>query len=117
MLGDGIVNFGVAVVTHDCRNPKWSAKIGSFSITRPDTRIAVGCHSIVPSSLWNWTVIRSSAWLMPPSESMKSMCHVVRRNSPSVADCSPISSCWRTTSRIAWSSIARSSSSVRRPAA
>ena len=32
---------------------------------------------------------------------MKSMCQEVRRNSPSVADCSPTSSCIRTTSRIA----------------
>ena len=36
---------------------------------------------------------------------MKSMCHDARRNSPSVADCRPTSSCMRTTSRIASSSI------------
>src|SRR5215470_1516827 len=39
---------------------------------------------------------------------MKSMCHEARRNSPSVADCRPTSSCLRTTSRIASSSAARS---------
>ena len=29
MLGDGIVSFGVADVTHDCTNRKSAAKIGS----------------------------------------------------------------------------------------
>ena len=47
---------------------------------------------------------------------MKSMCHEARRNSPSVADCSPTSSCLRTTSRIASSSMPRSSSASMRPA-
>src|SRR5664280_464435 len=41
---------------------------------------------------------------------MKSMCHEVRRNSPSVADCRPMSSCSATTSAIATSSTSRSSS-------
>ena len=41
---------------------------------------------------------------------MKSMCHDSRRNSPSVAERSPISSCLRTISAIASSSTARSSS-------
>jgi len=48
---------------------------------------------------------------------MKSMCQEVRRNSPSVADCRPMSSCVRTTSRIASSSTARSASAVIAPAA
>ena len=47
---------------------------------------------------------------------MKSMCQEARRNSPSVAERSPTSSCTRTTSRIASSSIPRSSSSSMRPA-
>ena len=46
---------------------------------------------------------------------MKSMCHDARRNSPSVADCRPISSCLRTISRIASSSTARSASASMRP--
>ena len=41
---------------------------------------------------------------------MKSMCHVARRNSPSVAERRPTSSCSLTASRIASSSTARSSS-------
>ena len=41
---------------------------------------------------------------------MKSMCHDARRNSPSVAERRPTSSCSRTTSRIASSSMPRSSS-------
>ena len=45
------------------------------------------------------------------------MCQEARRNSPSVADCSPTSRCIATTSRIASSSTARSSSAVIRPAA
>src|SRR5438034_541358 len=40
---------------------------------------------------------------------MKSMCQEARRNSPSVADCRPSSSCILTTSRIARSSTKRSS--------
>ena len=82
------MSFGVAVVTHDCRNAKWSAKIGSFSVTRLETRIAAGSHEIVPASLWNSTRIFSSAWVMPPSESI-SPCATSRGNSPSVADCRP----------------------------
>src|SRR5918994_404289 len=46
---------------------------------------------------------------------MKSMCHDARRNSPSVADCRPTSSCIFTTSAMARSSIARRSSAVMRP--
>jgi hypothetical protein len=42
MLGEGIVSFGVAVVTHDCRKPKSSARIGSSSATGASTRSAAG---------------------------------------------------------------------------
>src|SRR4051794_1235816 len=48
---------------------------------------------------------------------MKSMCHDARRNSPSVADWRPTSSCIRTSSAMASSSTARNSSGPRRPAA
>ena len=48
---------------------------------------------------------------------MKSMCQDARRNSPSVADWSPTSSCMRTTSRIESSSIDFSSSAEMRSAA
>ena len=48
---------------------------------------------------------------------MKSMCQDSRRSSPSVAARSPASSCLRTTSRMAPSSISRSSSALSRPAA
>src|SRR5919112_5656264 len=48
---------------------------------------------------------------------MKSMCHDARRNSPSVAVRRPTSSCSLTTSRIASSSTARSSSSPIWPSA
>src|SRR3954454_20036542 len=46
---------------------------------------------------------------------MKSMCQEARRNSPSVAERSPASSCLRTTSRIASSSMPRSSDASMRP--
>ena len=45
------------------------------------------------------------------------MCHDVRRNSPSVAACSPTRSCMATTSRIAASSAARSAATSISPAA
>src|SRR5215211_1196438 len=48
---------------------------------------------------------------------MKSMCQDARRNSPSVADWRPTSSCLRTTSRIASFSISRSSVASIRPSA
>ena len=47
---------------------------------------------------------------------MKSMCQEARRNSPSVADRRPTSSCIRTASAMASSSTARSSAAVIRPA-
>src|SRR5919202_3401110 len=47
---------------------------------------------------------------------MKSMCQDARRNSPSVADWSPTSSCLATISRIASSSTPRSSAASIRPA-
>ena len=46
---------------------------------------------------------------------MKSMCHDVRRSSPSVAACRPTSSCIRTTSRIASSSTRAAPPSSIRP--
>src|SRR3954447_19427428 len=46
---------------------------------------------------------------------MKSMCQEARRNSPSVAERSPAASCLATTSRIASSSMPRSSDASMRP--
>ncbi len=48
---------------------------------------------------------------------MKSVCHSVRRNSPSVAERRPVSSCMRTASLIASSSADRSWAAVMVPAA
>ena len=61
MLGEGIVSFGVAVVTASCTNVKASAKIGSRSATRSSTCSAAGENSIVPSALRNWTLMWSCA--------------------------------------------------------
>ncbi len=66
MLGDGIVSFGVAVVTHSCRNWKWSAKIGFSSVTLASTCIAAGVHSMSPSALWNLTFSRPGVLEIPP---------------------------------------------------
>ena len=67
MLGEGIVSFGVAVVTQSFTNVKASAKIGSRSATRSSTCSAAGENSIVPSALRNWTLMWSCAVVMPPS--------------------------------------------------
>jgi hypothetical protein len=48
MLGEGIVSFGVAVVTQSRTKVKASAKIGSRSATRSSTCSAAGVNSIVP---------------------------------------------------------------------
>ena len=117
MFGDGIVSFGVAPSTVDSRNSNASAKIVWSRWTFSVTRSAAGVHSTVPCSLRNWTLMSPGACSIPPSWKMKSMCQVARRNSPSVADCSPASRCSATTSRIASSSTARSASASIRPAA
>ena len=70
-----------------------------------------------PAALCIRTSMRSSVFSIPPSRWMKSMCHEVRRNSPSVAACSPIRSCIATASRIAASSAARSAPTSISPAA
>jgi hypothetical protein len=67
MLGDGIVSFGVADVTHDCRKVKSSAKIGSCSAIGAPTCSAAGVNSIVPCALRNSTLRLSCARLTPPS--------------------------------------------------
>ena len=68
MLGDGIVSLGVALVTHSCRNWKWSAKIGFSSVIREPTWVAAGVHSMSPSALWNLTFSWPGVFSMPPSE-------------------------------------------------
>ena len=108
MLGDGIVSFGTAVVTALCRNTKSSAKIGSSSRTRDRTAMPAEMNAVSPAAPCIRTSMRSSVRSMPPILWMKSMCHAVRRNSPSVAACNPTRSCMATTSRIALSSAARS---------
>ena len=48
MLGDGIVSFGVAVVTVDVRKAKSGPKIGSSIPIRPSTRSAADVKSRSP---------------------------------------------------------------------
>jgi hypothetical protein len=68
MLGDGMVSFGVMPDSAtEARNEKSSPKIVSVSRTGACTRSAAEVNSRSPSALWNWTLIRSSDWPMPPS--------------------------------------------------
>ena len=67
MLGDGIVSFGVLVVTVSRRKVKSSPKIVCSRPILPSTCNAAGVNSIVPSSLQNCTFISPGALLMPPS--------------------------------------------------
>ena len=108
MLGDGIVNFGSAVATVCWRKRKSSAKIGSSSRTRDRTAMPAEVNAVSPAAPCIRTSMRSSVFSIPPSRWMKSMCHDVRRNSPSVAACRPTRSCIATAARIASSSAARS---------
>ena len=108
MLGDGIVSFGTAVVTVCWRKRKSSAKIGSSSRTRDRTAMPAEVNAVSPAAPCIRTSMRSSVFSIPPSRWMKSMCHDVRRNSPSVAACRPTRSCIATAARIASSSAARS---------
>ena len=65
-------------------------------------------NAVSPAAPCIRTSMRSSVFSIPPSRWMKSMCHDVRRNSPSVAACRPTRSCIATAARIASSSAARS---------
>ncbi len=68
MLGDGIVSFGVAVVTCCFRNEKASAKMVFSSRTWSCTFSAADSKSRLPFSFSKCTVIFSSVREMPPSE-------------------------------------------------
>src|SRR5690349_1294357 len=117
MEGDGIVSFGVTPSpTVSRRNVKASPKIVSETPSLPSMCTAGGVNSTSPCSFRNRTFSSPGAWLTPSSWYRKSMCQDARRNSPSVADCSPASRCMRTASRIAASSTARSSSAGSAPA-
>jgi hypothetical protein len=101
--GDGMVIFGVRVVTL-ARKAKSSAMMGPEQATRPVTVAIGGC---------SWPAILNfgpslSCSVTPSSRARKSRCHQSRRNSPSVMPCRPIDSCRATTSVMAASSAARS---------
>ena len=105
IVGDGIVTFGVRVVWlfRYWKSASWmSLTCRTLSITR----ITGGASSSLPSGL---RMVTGMSVLTPPSCSRKSMWKYVRRNSPSVIDCRPASSCIFTTSVIARSSTLRSS--------
>ena len=101
-LGEGMVIFGVAFAI-DLRNLKSSTKIGCGRASRPVIFTPGGQNSMSPWSEWNLIGIPAVCSTLAKSQT-KSMCQSPRRNSPSVMDCSPRSSCMFTTSRIAASS-------------
>src|SRR5437867_9661319 len=115
MLGEGIVSFGVWVTT-DFKNLKASTKMGLGRVTR--LVIARSGRGKWRSPPWPWNVTGIVwPWLDQPSSwSRKSMCHDLRRCSPSVMPCSPTSSWSFTTSRMEASSAAASLSAPTRPA-
>src|SRR5688500_1656321 len=95
MAGEGIVNFGVPFLTRPFRNTKWSSMLGFVRRTFAESLNIGGCSSLA----WKVCVlltVRST----PSKPWMKSMCHQSRRNSPSVTDGMPTSSCSATTSRM-----------------
>src|SRR5881409_3974753 len=105
MLGEGIVSFGVRVTT-DFKNLKASTKMGLGRVTRLVIARSGRVKWRSPPLPWNVTGI-VWPWLDQPSSwSRKSMCHDLRRCSPSVMPCSPTSSWSFTTSRMEASSAA-----------
>src|SRR2546425_6457549 len=115
MLGEGIVSFGVRVTT-DFKNLKASTKMGLGRVTRLVIARSGRVKWRSPPLPWNVTGI-VWPWLDQPSSwSRKSMCHDLRRCSPSVMPCSPTSSWSFTTSRMEASSAAASLSAPTRPA-
>src|SRR5262245_12249523 len=76
----------------------------------PVTASEAGARSVTPAAVGTRTAISDGAWVTLSSFKRKSRCHQVRLYSPSVIERSPMSSCRRTTSRIAASWMRRSSS-------
>src|SRR5437762_5045336 len=115
IVGDGIVTFGVRLVT-DFRNLKSSSWIGLACFALPVTLSTGGAKPMSPFFVWNCEV-NPVCVSTPSSCSRKSMWKNVRRNSPSVTPCNPTSSWNFTMPRIASSSTRRSSSRESLPAA
>jgi len=67
MLGDGIVSFGVAVVTVSARKRNASAKIGSGSVIRYATCAAHGVNAMSAWKEWNRSERVSWTRRIPPS--------------------------------------------------
>src|SRR5215467_9480290 len=89
-------------VTRQCafRNLKWSTCAWPAKSTLPEILIP----SCFVSTPWNWMPVAVAIDSTPLSPRKKSKCHQERRNSPSVASFSPISSCFLTTFSISRSS-------------
>ena len=91
MFGDGIVSLGVAPSTAALGTRMSSAKIvwsrWIFSVTCS----AAGVNSTVARVVAELNLDCARRLREPAELEMKSMCQVARRNSPSVADCSPAS--------------------------
>ena len=116
MLGEGTVIFGIAVVTVFFRNVKWSPKIVLSRCSLSVISVAFGDQVIVSSFLKTGRAGPSAPFSKPGIAYRKSECHCSRRNSPSVAACSPASSWSLTTSLMAASSTAASAAASIFPA-
>src|SRR5579859_4472257 len=103
IVGEGMVCFGVPCAT-DFTNLKWSTKIPRGRPSLPTIFSASGDTSVSPSLVWNRILIEDGTRVTFANEVRKSMCHSLRRNSPSVASLRPTSSCSFTTSRMLSSS-------------
>src|SRR5688500_17916908 len=104
MAGEGMVNFGTPLVVIFLRNWKCGTMLG---LVRRSLRLTnmVGGVASTPLNCTPWYESPSRCSSMPSKPAMKSMCHQSRRNSPSVTEGRPRSSCSFTTSRM-WRSSA-----------
>src|SRR5689334_15384426 len=107
-----MVIFGVRCVCSlrnlKCSSIGWPEK-PSFPLTRtPSLRVVTAAKAMPESMKWRST---------PSSPQRKSRCHQERRNSPSVIDCRPTSSCFWTIAPISRSSTSLSSVLVISPLA
>ncbi len=67
MLGEGMVSFGVPVVTTDFRNSKSSPKMHFSKVSLPTIRSADGVNSMSPPLLWKVTLRLSLTFSTPPN--------------------------------------------------
>src|ERR1700682_5628552 len=103
-----MVNFAVPFLIVDFKNSKCESMLGLVRRILPEMIMYGGCSSVF-LNLASFAYC-GAARSTPSKPCRKSMCHQSRRNSPSVIDCRPTSSCSLTTSRMCRSSACFSAS-------